>query len=145
MASEDKFFDFSEVDRLAADLGEVSDEIGPFIHSAVSYTSREVKKNAGKRVGRSKSWSAAAKAIDYDITNLQAFNTSVIKSEIGYDKEKQAGGLGNLREFGAPDSPSGPLGPHNDLAAALHDNELDFGRGLAIATEDAERKAGLIP
>jgi hypothetical protein len=136
-------FDFSEVDRLAADLGEVSDNIGPLLNSAVQVTSVKVKKAAAKRVGASSSWGAAAQAIDYEIKTLHGFGQSQIQSEIGYEKEKTAGALGNLREFGAPDSPTGPLAPHNDLAAALHENEKDFGYGLAKAAQDAERKAGL--
>lgn len=136
-------FDFSEVDRLAADLGEVPDNIGPFLNSAVQHTGFRVKKGAAKRVAGSKSWRAAAQAIDYEVKTLQAFGTSQIQVEIGYDKDKPAGALGNLREYGAPDSPSGPLGPHNDLAAALHDEEHDFVIGLDKALEDAERKANL--
>ncbi len=136
-------FDFSEVDRLAADLGDVRDKIGPLINSAVQFTSVRIKKAAAKRVGGSKTWGAAAQAIDYEIKTFQGFGASVLQSDIGYDKDKPAGELGNLREYGAPDSTGGPLTPHNDLAAALHENELDFGRGLAKAAQDAERKAGL--
>jgi hypothetical protein len=136
-------FDFSEVDRLAADLGEVPDNIGPYLNSAVQHTGFRVKKGAAKRVSGSRSWRAAAQAIDYDVKTLQAFGVSQIQVDIGYDKDKPAGALGNLREYGAPDSPTGPLGPHNDLAAALHDEEKDFGYGIAKAAEDAERKAGL--
>lgn len=134
-------FDFSEVDQLAADLGEASALIGPFVNSAVKYTSTNVKKSAAKKVGGSKSWGAAAQAINYDVTVFQGFGVSVIKADIGYDKERTAGALGNLREFGAPDSPSGPLGPHNDLAIALHENEADFVKGLELAERDATQAA----
>lgn len=135
--------DFSEVDRLVADIGEVADTIGPYANSAVNFTSVKIKKAAAKSVGKSPTWGAAAQAIDYDIKVHQAFGVSTIQSEIGFDKEKTAGSLGNLREFGAPDSPNGPLAPHNDLAIALHANERDYVYGLQKATEDAERAAGL--
>jgi hypothetical protein len=136
-------FDFSELTQLAADLDKVPDNAGPLINSAIQVTSIKVKKSAAKRVGKSPQWSAAAGAIDYEVKTVQAFGVSAIQSEIGYDKEKRAGGLGNLREFGAPDSSSGPLAPHNDLATALHENEKDFLFGLIKATEDAERRSGL--
>jgi hypothetical protein len=138
-------FDFSELTALAADLGEVPDNAGPLINSAVQFTSREIKKSAAKRVGSgSKSWRLAAAAIDYDTSVLQAFGATVLKSEIGYNKSrKRAAKLGNLREFGAPDSPGGSLAPHSDLAHALHENEDDFVKGIAKAAADAERKAGL--
>lgn len=139
----DGSIDFSEIDRLAADLGDVAETAGPLINSAIQVTSINVKKNAARRVGRSPQWSAAAGSIDYEVKNLQAFGVSVIQSEIGYDKEKRAGGLGNLREFGAPDSEGGPLAPHNDLATSLKENQQDFVLGLVKATEDAERRAGL--
>lgn len=135
--------DFSDIDRLAADLEQVSDNAGPPINSAIQVTSLKVKRAAAKRVGRSKTWSPAAGAIDYEIKTFQGFGQSLIQSEIGYDKEKRAGGLGNLREYGAPDSDGGPLAPHNDLAASLKENQQDFVLGLVKATEDAERKAGL--
>lgn len=136
-------FDFSELTQLSADLDKVADNAGPLINSAVQFTSVNIKKAAAKRVSRSPQWKAAAGSIDYEVKTVQAFGVSVIQSEIGYDKEKRAGGLGNLREFGAPDSDGGPLAPHNDLATALHENEKDFLFGLVRATEDAERRAGL--
>lgn len=128
-------FDFSELNRLAADLGDVADNAGPLINSAVQFTSNRVKKQARKSVGGGQ-WSAAGAAINYDIT---ATGTS-IESEIGYDEPGGGGELGNLREFGAPGR---NLAPSSDLVNALHANEADFEKGLSKALEDAERKAGL--
>ncbi len=135
--------DFSDIDRLAADLEQVADNAGPLINSAIQVTSLKVKRSAAKKVGRSTTWKAAAGAIDYEIKTFQGFGQSLIQSEIGYDKQRPAGALGNLREFGAPDSDGGPLAPHNDLASALKENQQDFVLGLVKATEDAERRSGL--
>lgn len=135
--------DFSQVDQLAADLGEVPRNIGPLINSAVQVTSVKVKKRAARTAGRRKGLGVAAQAIDYEVKTFQGFGASVIQSEIGYDKDKTAGALGNLIEFGAPDSLNGPLTPTSDLSRALHEEEHDFVIGLDKATEDAERKAGL--
>jgi hypothetical protein len=133
-------FDFSELDQLAADLGQVADNAGPLINSAVQVTSVKVKKAAAKTVrGGSKRWKALPSTIDYDVTVFQGFGVSVIKSEIGYNKGK-GGSLGNVREFGAPQQ-STP--PSNDLLNALEANQGDFQKGLEIALRDAERRAGL--
>jgi len=146
-------FDFSEVDRLAADLGEVPKNAGPLLNSAVQFTSVRIKDEARKSVGR-KRWKAAAAAIDYELKTgaaggLGAVVAGVagggtlagsITSEIGYNKGKAGGPLGNLREFGAPGQ---DLPPSNDLLNAKDHNEADFQRGIEKAIADAERKAGL--
>lgn len=137
-------FDFSELHAFAADLGKVSDNAGPLLNSAVQHTSVEVKKTAVESVRKgSKAWKSLPTAIGYDIATAQLFGTSVIKSDIGYDRDRDGGRLGNLREFGAPDSPSGPLAPHNDLQLALEANADDFEHGLERAIDDALKRAGL--
>jgi hypothetical protein len=138
--SDDIKFDFTELNQLAADLGEVKETIGPFINSAVQFTSKNVKKQAAKSVGR-KRWSAAAAAIDYEVSTFQGFGASVIKSEIGYNKSKGGGDLGNLREFGAPGQNTPPS---NDLLNALEANQADFQKGLEKAEKDAARKVRLL-
>lgn len=135
-------FDFSEIDALAADLGDAPSTIGPFLNSALQFTARNIKKSAQRRVSSGdKAWRSAVKSIGYDVTTFQGFDKSVLNVEVGYDKEVGSGSLGNLREFGAPDSPNGPLAPHNDLAIALEENETDFIRGVERATADATQAA----
>lgn len=134
-------FDFTEIDQLAADLGQVGKNVGRFINSAVQFTSTEVKKAAAASVGGGP-WKSLPHSIDYEVTTFQGFGVSVIKSDIGYNKAKGGGKLGNLREFGAPDSRNN-LAPHNDLRNALEKNQKDFEKGLNKALEDAERAAGL--
>jgi hypothetical protein len=134
--------DFSEVDALAAELGRVPETAGPFINSAVQFTARNVKQQAAQSVGGSASWGAAAQAIDYDQDVFVGITKTVLSVDIGYNKAKTAGPLGNLREFGAPGSDN-DIGPHNDLLNALEANQDDFENGLAKATADAEKAAGL--
>lgn len=134
----DGIFDFSELNKLAADLGHVSGLAGPLINSAVQVTSIRVKKAAAKSVqSSSKRWSALPHTIDYDIKVDASIGGSSIESEIGYNKGKK-GALGTVREFGAHGS-----APGNDLVNALHENEADFVKGLGIALAQAEKKAGL--
>lgn len=127
--------DFSEVMKLAADLGKVADNAGSFINAAVQKTSVRVKQQARKSVGGG-AWAPAGAAINYDVTA----DGTQIQSEIGYDEPGGGGELGNLREFGAPGR---NLAPSSDLVNALHANEADFEKGLSKALEDAEKKAGL--
>jgi hypothetical protein len=135
--------DTSEIDRLAADLGSVGALAGPFINSAVQFTSKNIKQDAQKSVSKRKHFKQAAAAIDYEVSVFRGFGASVLKAEIGYDKGEAAGALGNLIEFGAPNSIAGPLTPTSDLANALKANQGDFEKGLSKALADAEKKAGL--
>jgi len=135
-------FDFSDLEKLAADISKVPDNAGPLIRKAVEVTARNVKDTAAQSVkGGASSWKALPDAIDYDL-NGQGSNqfSSQLNAEIGYNKAKAAGKLGNLREFGAPGK---RLVPHNDLATALAQNQDDFTNGLSKAIADAEKAAGL--
>ena len=133
-------FDFAELNALSADLGKVAGNTGPFINSAVQFTSNLIKEAAQKSVSSSSNprWKALPSAIDYEVTTFQGFGASVIQSDIGYDKSKDAGKLGNVREYGTPRVP-----PHLDLQTALTENEADFEKGLRDAIDDALKEGGL--
>ena len=132
-------FDFTELNTLSADLGKVAGNTGPFINSAVQFTSNLIKEAAQKSVGGGDPrWKALPSAIDYEVTTFQGFGASVIQSDIGYDKSKDAGKLGNVREYGTPRVP-----PHLDLQTALTENEADFEKGLRDAIDDALKEGGL--
>ena len=132
-------FDLSELTKLSADLGDVPDNVGPLINSAIQGTSVNIKKAAQKTVGRRKHFKGGAAGIDYEVKVVFG---QLIQSEIGYNKDTDAGKLGNLIEFGAPGSKNA-LAPTSDLANALHANEADFQRGLNKALANAEKRAGL--
>ena len=136
-------FDYSELTKLSADLGRASENVGPFLRSAVMVTAGKIKKDAADEVRSSSMWAGAAGAIDYDVVAAPGEALSTLTVEIGYNKGKRGGPLGNLREYGAPDSASGPLAPHNDLLNALEANQADFEKGIARALDDAEKAAGL--
>lgn len=138
MSSDGMDFDFSELTKLAADLGRIPDEAIPNVKTALNVTSLRVKRGAQAKVGRRKHFKQAAQAITFDVTARK----SEIESEIGYDKARPAGKLGNLVEYGAPGSPNA-LTPGNELQTTLHEEEADFVKGLSKALEDAEKKAGL--
>ena len=136
-------FDFSELDRLAADLGSVPKNIGPFLMSAVKFTSVNIKRASRRKVqARHKRFRAAVPAIDFEVKRFSGFGVDIIQSEIGYNKDFDGGRLGNLLEFGAPGAPNA-LTPGNELASSLRENEADFIKGVERAEADARKKAGL--
>ena len=135
-------FDFSELTRLAADIDEAADNVMPLIETALGVTSLRIKRGAARKVSRRRHFRQAAGAIDYDVRHFAGFGGASAESEIGFDKDREAGALGNLTEFGAPGSPNA-LTPGNELASTLHDEEPDFVRGVERAVDDALRKVGL--
>jgi len=139
--------DFSELDALSHDLGDAPQTVGPFLRAAVMKTAGNIKKAAAESVSDSELWKAAAGSIGYDVVASSGEAVSTLTVDVGYDKDKGAGALGNLREFGAPNATYGgkstPLAPRNDLKTALAANEEDFERGVDRAVEDALKAVGL--
>jgi hypothetical protein len=139
-------FDFSDLNRLAADLGKVADSIEPFVKSALNVTSLKVKRAAQEKVGRRRHFRHAARAITFDVEARRGG----FFSEIGYEKDKvygsgkfkTPGNLGNILEFGAPGSRNS-LTPGHELLSSLQENQADFVYGIERAEADARRKAGL--
>lgn len=130
-------FDFSEVNALVADLGQVPAVAGGYINSAVQNTSRKVKDGAAEKLRKRKHFKQAARTIDYELTVFRGFGASVLQSEIGYNEDRGAAAeLGNLAEFGAPGSRNA-LTPGNELITSLHEQEDDFVEGLRKAGQDA--------
>jgi len=155
--------DFSELIALSMDLDNVPRNAGPKIRQAVEISARNVKDAAQAKVRGRTILGHAAQSIDYELKGFQGFGATVLDAEIGYNKGKPAGALGNLIEFGAPGarahmlvrgrrgwrnvpvpgSPSRPLAPGTELQRALAETEDDFVNGLDIAIEDSLREAGL--
>lgn len=131
-------FDFTEMDRLAADLAEVPKNIGPFVRAAVEFGARNVKEDWRNLASGLPHAPAYPRSIGYDMKRFQGFGATVIEAEIGPDKEKPQGALGNLIEGGSPTS-----SPHHFDVAALRNEQDDFITGLQKAEDDARKKAGL--
>lgn len=131
-------FDFSQLDQLTADLGEVAADVGPNIRKAVEVTSLNIKKAWQEPLKGSSTLPGLPYAISYDISTVQDVGGSVIKAEIGFDKNKSQGPLGSISEFGSPTITGRGYG-----LKALEANEGDFVKGLEIATERAEKDSGL--
>jgi hypothetical protein len=130
--------DFSELMTLAADLEQGGEAISGNVRKAVQVTSHKIKEDAKASVRGRKGLGHAANAITYDTTESR----DGVEAEIGYDKGRGAGKLGNLIEFGAPNS-GNQLSPSHDLGNALLKNEDDFVHGLEKAVDDALNASNL--
>lgn len=129
-----------DLNRLVADFDAVPSDMVKPLTSAIKFTATEVKKNAAKKVGSREWFAPAAAGIDYDVT---ASTREGLEAEVGYNKARRdAAKLGNLAEFGAPNSPNS-LAPGNELQRALHENEPDFVKGITKAIDDTLKKRGL--
>lgn len=133
--------DGSDLNRLAVDLASAPDGLPKFLAKALGVTSKKVKDSASKKVSGRRHFKQAAAAIDYELTGYSGA-TSGISSEIGYNKDRPAGRLGNLLEFGAPNA-GNQLAPGGELQAAMNENAEDFERGVAAAAADALKEVGL--
>ena len=150
--------DFSELMQLAADIEAAPEALPKYLRKALDVTSMKVKKDAQGTVRGRSGFGHAANAIDFELKGSSG-STSEMSSEIGYSKDKGAGKLGNLIEFGAPGAKkhmlvggrnvpvpgavSKPLAPSHDLGNALLANEGDFVEGVSKAVSDALTESGL--
>lgn len=147
--------DFSELNKMAADLGRVPDDSGEFFRQAIETTARHVKDTARENAKGMAHAPAFPYSITYDVgvgydqsIGQQAMSViggaisgaraSVLRAEIGPDKNRAQGALGNLIEYGSVNNP-----PQGIMHGALQANEVDFEKGIAKATDDALKKAGL--
>ncbi len=130
--------EFSELMQLAADLEQGGEAISGNVRKAVQVTSHKIKEDAKASVRGRKGLGHAANAITYDTTESRAG----VESEIGYDKGRGAGKLGNLIEYGAPNS-GNQLSPSHGLGNALLNDEDDFVHGLERAVDDALKASKL--
>jgi hypothetical protein len=129
--------DFSDLTRLAADLGEVPQDAGENVRKAVTVSARNVKDAWRGKLQGARALPGAARSISYDIKGGRAIRGSVIEAEIGAENGGQ-GSLVGKTEFGSIKN-----SPRGYGAAALAETQEDFERGLSRALEDAERRAGL--
>lgn len=133
--------DFSELMQLSEDLESAPKTLPKYLRKALDVTSIKVKKDAQATVKGRKGLGHAAGAIDYELKGSSG-SVSEMSSEVGYNKGKPAGALGNLIEFGAPNS-GNQLSPSHDLGNALLNNEDDFVHGLEKAVDDALKASKL--
>jgi hypothetical protein len=118
-------------DEFAADLTAAAVKAVAETTRVVKRGAQNVKNEAQRNVLQSAPTrhAHAHKAITYDDPSLGThFGGYVVESEIGYDKDRRGGALGNLLEFGG----GGDRSPaHRDLGRALDAEEPRFEKALA--------------
>ena len=114
-------FDFSEVNKLAADLAAAPAKALPNLRKALEVTARHVKDDWKEPLEGSRMVPAGASTISYDVDGTSA--------EIG-PEPGGAGSLVGMLEYGTPNT-----GPRMHGTAALAKNEKDFVVGVLKATE----------
>jgi hypothetical protein len=119
-------FDFSELSKLAADLGEVPAKVTANVKKAVEVTARHVKDDWRDPLKQSERIPRGAQSVSYDVGVGSDGITAEIGPEIG-----GPGALVGMLEYGTPTTP--PTGYGH---GALQKNEADFIKGLEIAAGD---------
>ena len=123
-------FDFSDLSKLAGDLGDAPEKTGPNIRKAVEVTARHIKDEWRSSLRGSRGIPRGASSVSYDIKGGLAIRGAAIEAEIGPELEGQ-GAIVGLVEYGAP-----TLAPRSYGATALRQNEQDFIDGLEKAIGD---------
>lgn len=123
--------DFSDFDRLAADLAEAPEEAKRNIPKALEYTARNVRDGWRGRLEASPGLEGLPYAITYDIDKNTVFGVDEYRAEIGADKSRNQGPLANISEFGSIKHP-----PRGYGLASLQEQQADFEKGLGIAIGD---------
>jgi len=111
-------------DTLAADLLKAAGEAIVATRAVVQKGALNIKQGAKANVLKSApiNNAHAHHAITYDTT----VGATAIEAEIGYDRDKRGGKLGNILEYGTRNNP-----PHRDLGRALDAEEDAFKVNLA--------------
>lgn len=144
--SEEFSIDNQELDKLSVDLGKVPSTSGKHLRTAVERTARNVKDTWRDNARGLPHAPRFPDSITYDIGAnhsliREAFGsggTDKIVAEIGPDKDRPQGALGNLIEYGSVNN--SPMGLGH---GALQANEADLERGITNAIDDALRGLGL--
>lgn len=110
--------------RLAADLALAGGKAAATSAAVVAKGALNVKDEARANVQRSAPVqnAYAYAAISYDLSDAG------LEAEIGYDKDKRGGSLGNILEYGSRKNP-----PHRDLGRALDTEEPRFEAAIEAA------------
>jgi hypothetical protein len=119
-------FDFSELSKLAADLGEVPAKVTANAKKAVEVTARHVNDDWRDQLKQSERIPRGAQSVSYDVGVGSDGITAEIGPEVG-----GPGALVGMLEYGTPTTP--PTGYGH---GALQKNEADFIKGLEIAAGD---------
>lgn len=138
--------DSSDFSKLSADLRAAGAAATPFLRKALEVTGRAIRDTARENATGISNARAFPYSISYDFVGsaggllgaIRAGGDHVIELEVGPDKDRAQGALGNLLEYGSVNN-----APQGIMHGALQANEADFERGIDRAIDDAMKAAGL--
>jgi len=108
--------DVSDVNRLAAQLHQKGIGISDEVRAIVEVGARNVKDDARKAISGLAHAPAYPFSIGYELFNARALG--LVSADIGPDKDKPQGALGNILEYGTVNNaPFAHLGPALDREA----------------------------
>ena len=119
----------SGINDLVAHLDEVPEDAHFYIRKAVQFTSNGIKKSAQQFAGGIAHAPDYPRAITYDTTDHGVGKG--VSAEIGPDKDRRQGALGNILEYGTVNNP-----PYAHLGPALDYEGPNFERYLGELGED---------
>lgn len=139
----------SDLGKLSADLGKAPTASSRNLRAAIEVTARNVRDVARTNASGMAHAPAFPSSITYDWAGdthgggaLGAFvggsGAYDLEMEIGPDKDRPQGSLGNLIEYGSVNNP-----PQGIMHGALQANEADFEAGVEKAIDDALKGLGL--
>lgn len=131
-------FDFSELDRLAAQIDAAPAVAGTYIRRALEVSARHVKDKWAEKLEGEPRMPHAHRSITYDVKTFQGFGVSILEAEIGAETGRLQAPLVVINEFGAPANNTPPRGYGH---AALKETEADYEEGLGKAIADATADA----
>lgn len=117
--------DFSEVNRLSADLGRAPKAVIAEAGRVLFKASMNIKDDVQQELSGHTYWSPLARAMDFELVGL--------KSEVGF-KDQGQGELAGIHEFG-----SSRRGPHPTLYPAAEREAPKFEKAMGDASAKALR------
>lgn len=126
--------DFSELTRLAANLGEVASSAGPFVRDAMHTTAIDITNEWRDAAAGLSYVPYYSRSIGYDFVGFQGFGATLLTCEIGPDKGRRQGSFGAIIENGTPTS-----APHKFGETILDAHAAQYEELLVKALEKAEQ------
>ena len=129
--------DFSDLSKLAQDLGTLGKGGGEFVRKAVEVSARNVKDGWRGKLTGSEGLPHAARTIEYTLKGGNAIRGTEIYAEIG----PRLGGQGSL--VWVPEFGSLATAPRGYGRSSLNEEAEGFQKGVDLAARDAEKAVGL--
>lgn len=138
--------DASDISKLAADIGKAPSKSGRTLRQAIEVTAVKIRDTAREKASGLEHAPAFPASITYDVgANLSLLRETfgdggadTLIAEIGPDKDRPQGALGNLLEYGSVNN-----SPRGIMHGALQENQADFEKGIDKAIDQALKEVGL--